>query len=187
MEGAGVMTERFTNAGEVEGCGGMVHALERFGKFRKLWICRDPKGSQGLRKGFGGFRSHLEGSGSVRNVNFAELCQEFRKTLLLELEFEWIRKVAKRCRSVGQVLEGLVLLKMLIGGLKGCHPAVEDTAWAYLFKCRRWLPFLSYSIQCQLVSTAWAIIKKKNQSSAVLLLMTESLRRLMGMPCLLIH
>ena len=36
LEGAGVMTERFTNAGEVEGCGGMVHALERFGKFRKL-------------------------------------------------------------------------------------------------------------------------------------------------------
>ena len=159
--------------------------LDLFGKFRKLWICRDPKGSQGLRKGFGGFRSHLEGSGSVRNVNFAELCQEFRKTLLLEQEFEWIRKVAKRCRRVWQVLEGLAVFKMLIGGLKGCHPAVEDTAWVYLLKCRGWLPFLSYSIQ--LVSTAWAIMKKKHQSSAVLPLMTESLRRLMGMPCLLIH
>ena len=66
LGGAGVMTERFA-PGEVEGCGGM-----------------------GLRKGFGGFSSHLEGSGSARNVNFAERCEKFRKTVPLEVEFERI-------------------------------------------------------------------------------------------------
>jgi len=54
LEGAGVMTERFA-LGEVEGCGGM-----------------------GLRKGFGGSKAILEGSGSVLNVT--GISQSFAKS-----------------------------------------------------------------------------------------------------------
>ena len=95
LEGAGVMIERF-EPGEVEGCGGMIRqeqvlrwggagrnagtrvrrlwrtCLESFGSFESAEILKVPKGSQGLRKFFGGFRSHLEGS----------------ETVLLEEEFE---------------------------------------------------------------------------------------------------
>ena len=118
----------------------------------------------GLRKGFGGFCSHLEGSGSVRNVNFAQLCEEFRKTVPLEVEFEWIWKVPKRWRSVWQVLEGLAVFKMVTRGLRECHATrlLEiPSAPMYLGAADEFLsfPFL-FNVYNLCVG---AILKKKNR------------------------
>ena len=76
--------------------------------------------------------------------SFRGLCQEFRKTVLLEVEFEWIWKVPKRCRRVWQVLEGLAVFKMLTRGLKRCHPAVGDIN--LFFAADDFGPLLSASI-----------------------------------------